>query len=191
MANKTVEKISPDTFWDEIKAINNKAKEAAIGLLNKQGDNRYIVVMDWEDYYTEYYTNQAAISVSVFGVGLNEDNNLCIAATVDNQGYGCSKNDFEQDWVEVSELFRPCYALLYGFVANNIDKAVTKDEADRLAKNTGMEMDMTTASMTGKMTLKMVLLRLSLTERQDSLMKTVKRSYLVNTMVLGISLKDW
>lgn len=191
MANKTVEKISPDTFWDEIKAINNKAKEAAIGLLNKQGDNRYIVVMDWEDYYTEYYTNQAAISVSVFGVGLNEDNNLCIAATVDNQGYGCSKNDFEQDWVEVSELFRPCYALLYGLVANNIDKAVTKDEADRLAKNTGMEMDMTTASMTGKMTLKMVLLRLSLTERQDSLMKTVKRSYLVNTMVLGISLKDW
>lgn len=147
--------------------------------------------MDWEDYYTEYYTNQAAISVSVFGVGLNEDNNLCIAATVDNQGYGCSKNDFEQDWVEVSELFRPCYALLYGFVANNIDKAVTKEEADRLAKNTGMEMDMTTASMTGKMTLKMVLLRLSLTERQDSLMKTVKRSYLANTMVLGISLKDW
>ena len=50
---------------------------------------------------------------------------------------------------------------------------------------------MTTASMTGKMTLKMVLLRLSLTERQDSLMKTVKRSYLVNTMMLGISLKDW
>lgn len=191
MANKTVEKISPDTFWDEMNAINNKAKEAAIDLLNKQGDNRYIVVMDWEDYYTEYYTDQAAISVSVFGVGLNEDNNLCIAATVDNQGYGCSKNDFEQDWVEVSELFRPCYALLYGFVANNIDKAVTKDEADRLAKNTGMEMDMTTASMTGKMTLKMVLLRLSLTERQDSLMKTVKRSYLVNTMVLGISLKDW
>ena len=133
MANKTVEKISPDTFWDEINAINNKAKDAAIDLLNKQGDNRYIVVMDWEDYYTEYYTNQAAISVSVFGVGLNEDNNLCIAATVDNQGYGCSKDDFEQDWVEVSELFRPCYALLYGFVANNIDKAVTKDEADDLA----------------------------------------------------------
>ena len=133
MANKTVEKISPDTFWDEIKAINNKAKEAAIDLLNKQGDNRYIVVMDWEDYYTEYYTSQSAISVSVFGVGLNEDNNLCIAATVDNQGYGCSKNDFEQDWVEVSELNRPCYALLYGFVAKNIDKAVTKEEADDLA----------------------------------------------------------
>ena len=134
MANKTAEKISPDTFLNKMNAINNKAKDAAIDLLSKQGDKRYIVVMDWEDYYTEYYTYKAAISVSVFGVGLNEDNNLCIAATVDNQGYGCSEECFAQDWVEVFELDRPCYALLYRFVANNIDKAVTKDEADRLAK---------------------------------------------------------
>ena len=54
MANKTVEKISPDTFLNEMNAINNKAKDAAIDLLSKQGDKRYIVVMDWEDYYTEY-----------------------------------------------------------------------------------------------------------------------------------------
>ena len=133
MANKTAEKISPDTFLNEMNAINNKAKDAAIDLLSKQGDKRYIVVMNWEYYYTEYYTSQSAISVSVFGVGLNEDNNLCIAATVDNQGYGCSKYDFEQDWVEVSELNRPCYAFLYRFVAKNIDKAVTKEEADDLA----------------------------------------------------------
>ena len=133
MANKT-EKLSPHIFIDEMDAINTKAQNAAIDLLNQQGNNRYIVVMDWEDYYTEYYTYKAAISVSVFGVGLNEDNNLCIAATVDNQGYGCSEECFAQDWVEVSELDRPCYALLYRFVANNIDKAVTKDEADRLAK---------------------------------------------------------
>ena len=134
MANKTAEKISPDTFLNEMNAINNKAKDAAIDLLSKHGDKRYIVVMDWEDSYTEYYTYKAAISVSVFGVGLNEDNSLCIAATVDNQGYGCSEECFAQDWVEVSELDRPCYVLLYRFVANNIDKAVTKDEADRLAK---------------------------------------------------------
>ena len=57
MANKTVEKISPDTFWDEIKAINNKAKEAAIDLLSKQGDKRYIVVMNWEYYYTTRWRN--------------------------------------------------------------------------------------------------------------------------------------
>lgn len=133
MANKT-EKLSPHIFIDEMDAINTKAQNAAIDLLNQQGNNRYIVVMDWEDYYTEYYTYKAAISVSVFGVGLNEDNNLCIAATVDNQGYGCSEECFAQDWVEVSELDRPCYALLYRFVANNIDKAVTKDEADRLSK---------------------------------------------------------
>ena len=133
MANKTAEKISPDAFLNEMNAINNKAKDAAIDLLSKQGNKRYIVVMDWEGSYTEYYTYEAAISVSVFGVGLNEDNNLCIAATVDNQGYGCSEDDFEQDWVEASELDRPSYDMLYQFVAKNIDKAVTKEEADELA----------------------------------------------------------
>lgn len=133
MANKTAEKISPDTFLNEMNAINNKAKDAAIDLLSKQGNKRYIVVMDWEDYYTEYYTYKAAISVSVFGVGLNEDNNLCIAATVDNQGYGCSEESFAQDWVETSELDIPNYANLYRFIADNIDKAVTKEEADELA----------------------------------------------------------
>lgn len=191
MANKTVEKISPDTFLNEMNAINNKAKDAAIDLLSKQGNKRYIVVMDWEDYYTEYYTYKAAISVSVFGVGLNEDNNLCIAATVDNQGYGCSEESFAQDWVETSELDIPNYANLYRFIADNIDKATTQKEADRLAKNTGMEMDMTTESMTGKMTLMMVLLGLNLTERLDSSMNMEKRLYLVNTMQPVISLKDW
>ena len=133
MANKTAEKISPDAFLNEMNAINNKAKDAAIDLLSKHGNKRYIVVMDWEDYYTEYYTYKAAISVSVFGVGLNEDNNLCIAATVDNQGYGCSEESFAQDWVETSELDIPNYANLYRFIADNIDKAVTKEEADELA----------------------------------------------------------
>ena len=51
MANKT-EKLSPHIFIDEMDAINTKAQNAAIDLLNQQGNNRYIVVMDWEDYYT-------------------------------------------------------------------------------------------------------------------------------------------
>ena len=128
------DELSPRIFIDEMDAINTKAQSAAIDLLSKQGDNRYIVVMDWDDSFTEYYTYQAAISISVFGVGLNEDNNLCIAATVDNQGYGCSEECFAQDWVETSELDIPNYAHLYRFVADNIDKAMTKEEADRLAK---------------------------------------------------------
>ena len=49
MANKTAEKISPDAFLNEMNAINNKAKDAVVDLLNKQGDKRYIAVPDWED----------------------------------------------------------------------------------------------------------------------------------------------
>ncbi len=128
------DELSSRVFMDEMETINTKAQNAAIDLLGKQGDNRYIIVMDWEDSFTEYYTYKAAISISVFGVGLNDDNNLCIAATVDNQGYGCSEECFAQDWVETSELDIPNYAHLYRFVADNIDKAMTKEEADRLAK---------------------------------------------------------
>lgn len=187
MANKA-EKLSPRIFIDEMDAINTKAQKAAIDLLSQQGDNRYIVVMDREDEYVEYYTDDKAISLSVFGVGLNEDNNLCIVATVDNQGYGCSEDDFEQDWVETSDLDIPNYANLYRFVADNIDKATTKKEADRLTKNTGMEM--ITASMTAKIFSNVVLLWLNLTERLDSLMKMEKKLCLVNMMMLRISGKD-
>ena len=42
MANKTAEKKSPDTFLNEMNAINNKAKDAVVDLLNKQGNKRYI-----------------------------------------------------------------------------------------------------------------------------------------------------
>ena len=35
MANKTEEKISPDTFLNEMNAINDKAKDAVIDLLDK------------------------------------------------------------------------------------------------------------------------------------------------------------
>ena len=49
MANKTAEKISPDAFLNEMNAINDKAKDAVVDLLNKQGNKCYIAVPDWED----------------------------------------------------------------------------------------------------------------------------------------------
>ena len=49
MANKTVEKISPDAFLNEMNAINDKDKDSDIDMLNKKCDKRYIDVYDWED----------------------------------------------------------------------------------------------------------------------------------------------
>ena len=131
MANKTAEKISPDTFLNEMNAINNKAKDAAIDLLSKLGDKRYIAVPDWEDECRGY--DGDGTKVSIFGIGLDDDDEICIAAVVDNIGYGHGPDDFPQEWTKATELYEPNYCAFYRFVANNIEKAMTKDEADELA----------------------------------------------------------
>ena len=67
MANKTAEKISPDAFLNEMNAINDKAKDAVIDLLNKQGDKRYIAVPDWEDECEG--DDGDGSELSIFGIG--------------------------------------------------------------------------------------------------------------------------
>ena len=131
MANKTVEKISPDAFLNEMNAINDKAKDAVIDLLNKQGDKRYIAVSDWEDECEG--DDGDGSELSIFGIGLDDDDEICIAAVVDNIGYGHGPDDFPQEWTKATELYEPNYCAFYRFVANNIEKAMTKEEADELA----------------------------------------------------------
>ena len=131
MANKTAEKISPDAFLNEMNAINDKAKDAVIDLLSKQGDKRYIAVPDWEDECEG--DDGDGSELSIFGIGLDDDDEICIAAVVDNIGYGHGPDDFPQEWTKATELYEPNYCAFYRFVANNIEKAMTKDEADELA----------------------------------------------------------
>ena len=132
MANKTAEKISPDAFLNEMNAINDKAKDAVIDLLNKQGDKRYIAVPDWEDECEGDYGDGSELSI--FGIGLDDDDEICIAVVVDNIGNGHGPDDFPQEWTKATELYEPNYCAFYRFVANNIEKAMTKEEADELAK---------------------------------------------------------
>ena len=131
MANKTAEKKSPDTFLNEMNAINNKAKDAVVDLLNKQGDKRYIAVPDWEDECEG--DDGDGSELSIFGIGLDDDDEICIAAVVDNIGNGHGPDDFPQEWTKATELYEPNYCAFYRFVANNIEKAMTKEEADELA----------------------------------------------------------
>ena len=132
MTNKTVGKIKPDAFLNEMNAINDKAKDAVIDLLNKQGNKRYIAVLDWEDECEG--DDGDGTEVSIFGIGLDDDDEICIAAVVDNIGYGHGPDDFPQEWTKATELWNPNYCAFYRFVANNIDKAMTKEEADEVAK---------------------------------------------------------
>ena len=107
------------------------AYKEIISLLKQKGDKRYIAVPDWEDECEGY--DGDGTKLSIFGIGLDDDDEICIAAVVDNIGYGHGPDDFPQEWTKATELYEPNYCAFYRFVANNIEKAMTKDEADELA----------------------------------------------------------
>ena len=110
---------------------NEEAYKDIVNLLKQKGDKRYIAVPDWED---ECEGNDGdGTEVSIFGIGLDDDDEICIAAVVDNIGYGHGPDDFPQEWTKATELYEPNYCAFYRFVANNIEKAMTKEEADELA----------------------------------------------------------
>ena len=107
------------------------AYKEIISLLKQKGDKRYIAVPDWEDECEG--DDGDGSELSIFGIGLDDDDEICIAAVVDNIGYGHGPDDFPQEWTKATELYEPNYCAFYRFVANNIEKAMTKDEADELA----------------------------------------------------------
>lgn len=127
------ETLSPRKFLEQVEKINEEARRATEDLLDQQGDKKYVALEDWADECDG--NNGNGTDLSIFGIGLDEDDELCIAATVDNIGYGHSEDDFPQQWVKVTELCDPNYCAFYRFVAANIDKAVTFDEAKNIAKD--------------------------------------------------------
>ena len=108
------------------------AYKEIISLLKQKGDKRYIAVPDWEDECRGY--DGDGTKVSIFGIGLDDDDEICVAAVVDNIGYGHGPDDFPQEWTKVTELYEPDYRAFHRFVVDNIDKAMTKEEADEVTK---------------------------------------------------------
>lgn len=125
--------LNPNQYQEAVKGIYSEALQAATNLLKEKNDKCYIAFSDWECETDAYYDNSDC-TVSIFGVGLNENGNLCVAAVVNNIGYGHGPDDFPQSWTEASELKPDCYPDIYWFVAMNIDKCITKEEADKVAK---------------------------------------------------------
>ena len=109
-----------------------EAYKEIINLLKQKGDKRYIAVPDWEDECEG--DDGDGTEVSIFGIGLDDDDEICVAAVVDNIGYGHGPDDFPQEWTKVTELYEPDYRAFHRFVVDNIDKAMTKEEADEVTK---------------------------------------------------------
>lgn len=111
---------------------NEEAYKDIVNLLKQKGDKRYIAVPDWEDECEG--DDGDGTEVSIFGIGLDDDDEVCVAAVVDNIGYGHGPYDFPQEWTKATELYEPDYCAFHKFVADNIDKAMTKEEADEVTE---------------------------------------------------------
>lgn len=127
------EKLNPNQYIEAVKAIYDEALQAATDLLKEKEEKCFIAFSDWECETSAYYDN-GDCSVSIFGIGINEAGKLCVSAVVDNIGYGHGPDDFPQAWTEATELKSDCFPNLYCFVAENIDKTISKEEADEITK---------------------------------------------------------
>lgn len=111
---------------------NEEAYKDIVNLLKQKGDKRYIAVSDWEDECEG--DDGDGTEVSIFGIGLDDDDEICVAAMVDNIGYGHGPDDFPREWTKATELCEPDYCAFHRFVVDNIDKAMTKEETYEVAE---------------------------------------------------------
>ena len=111
-----------------------QALEASIEALKNSTTGRYIAIPDWEDEVSATAGND--IPISIWAVGLNEQDHLCIKAFVYNAGYGYSEDDFPEGWVDINDphayISETSYPDLYRFIVDNLDKATSQEEADKV-----------------------------------------------------------
>lgn len=129
--------LNPQKYVQIVNQANKEALEEATKLLKEAGENNFIVSeYDEDGGFDEMFEamSENEVPVSVFGVGLTDEGTICVAAFVNNVGYGFCEEDFPQEWTDVSELDAKCYPYLYRFVAQHIEQTISKEEADQIAE---------------------------------------------------------
>lgn len=124
--------IDSSKFINQVAELYAQALAEAIALLKNNENGRYIAIADWEDEVSAVSYDD--VPISIWGVGVNDEDHICVKAFVDNVGYGHSEDDFPQDWTDITveKINASCYPELYRFVADNIDKAMSKEDADKV-----------------------------------------------------------
>ena len=124
--------LNSQKYTEMAKALYEEALNATIALLKANGKNRYIAIPDWK-YYIATHTNED-VFISIWAIGLNDNDQICVKASVDNPGYGCSEDDFPAVWVELTKsgIHPSSYPNFYRFVADNLESATDKDTADNV-----------------------------------------------------------
>ena len=122
--------IDSNKYVQQVNELCEQALAETIDLLKNSEKGRYIALANWEDEVSAVSYDD--VPISIWGVGVNDEDHICVKAFVDNVGYGHSEDDFPQDWTDITveKINASSYPELYRFVADNIDHAMTKEDAD-------------------------------------------------------------
>ena len=116
--------LNPKQYTDAIAKLQEEAFQAATALLKEKGEKCYIA--NSEEYATFSGEEDDYGTQSIFGVGLNEDGELCAAIGRDQYQ--------PEEWTDAAELWPKSYPIIYEIVASNIDNTITKAEAEDIAE---------------------------------------------------------
>ncbi len=122
--------IDSNKYVKQLNELCEQALAETIDLLKNSENGRYIALANWEDEVSAVSYDD--VPISIWGVGVNDEDHICVKAFVDNVGYGHSEDDFPQDWTDITveKINASIYPELYRFVADNIDQAMSKEDAD-------------------------------------------------------------
>ena len=122
--------IDSNKYVKQVNELYEQALAETIELLKNNEKGRYIAIANWEDEVSAISYDD--VPISIWGVGVNDEDHICVKAFVDNVGYGHSEDDFPQDWTDITveKINASSYPELYRFVADNIDQAMSKEDAD-------------------------------------------------------------
>jgi len=122
-----------EKYVKKVEALCAEAEAEVKSILAAQ-EGKYIYVADCEDMFEA--TTFDNVQISCFGVGLNEKGNLCVAAAVDNIGYGFSGDEYPRTWADITEerIFDSVYPDMYRFVVDNLAAATSYEAAEALRK---------------------------------------------------------
>ena len=123
------ENLNSQKYTAQAKALYKEALEATIALLKANGKNRYIVMPDGNDGVNTFSeAREGDIPVCIWGVGLNDEDHICIKAVVDPEYTGF--DDYPEGWVDIKYILNSSYPDIYRFVVDNLEAATDKVTAD-------------------------------------------------------------
>lgn len=123
-------------FVNLVKALNKQALQEAKDLLKNNPNGAFIAIPDYEDEVLS--KNMDEYGLEIWAVGVNDQDHICIKA-YENQPGDCSVEEWHDlEWVDIEDgdidhkIDETCYPDLYRFVAQNLDVATSKEEADEV-----------------------------------------------------------